>query len=172
MVRPFARADVASLHEAVRGSIDSLSRWLPWCHADYSLRDAQRWVDYCLASSSDNAEYPLGVFNADGEVVGGTGLSHVNRACNMANIGYWVSQVHCGNGIGSTAARLAAGIGFDELGFTRLEIVVLAHNVASNRVASKLGATFEARARNRLLIDGRPADALVYSLVPHDLLEG
>ncbi|MCY7355727.1 MAG: GNAT family N-acetyltransferase [Lysobacter sp.] len=171
-VRPFARSDISSLYSAIRSSIDSLSRSLPWCHAGYSLHDAEQWVDHCLESWSANAEFPLGIFNAAGVVIGGTGLNHVNRAYNMASIGYWVSEAHRGTGIASTAAGLAAEIGFNELGFTRLEIVVLPENVASNKVARKIGATLEAEARNRILFKGRTAGAFVYSLVPEDIVGG
>ena len=50
-----------------------------------------------------------------------------------------------------------------------VEIVVLAHNFASQRVASALGATRECRARNRLYFQGKAHDAIVYSLVPEDM---
>jgi RimJ/RimL family protein N-acetyltransferase len=56
----------------------------------------------------------------------------------------------------------------DELGFTRLEIVVLPGNVASQRAAQGLRATFECTARNRLYVHGHAHDALVYSLTPKD----
>jgi RimJ/RimL family protein N-acetyltransferase len=46
---------------------------------------------------------------------------------------------------------------------------VLAHNLASRRVAEKLGATRGAETRNRLVFRGQPASAIVYSLVPGDV---
>jgi len=70
------------------------------------------------------------------------------------------------NGVAIAAARLAAGFAFRELGLTRIEIVALVDNVASRRVAEKLGATFECVARNRLVHNGVPFAAAVYSLVP------
>lgn len=169
VVRPLAADDTSSLYRAVRSSVASLSYWLPWCHADYSLADAEKWVAHCLASWEQQSEFPLGVFNVAGELLGGTGLTHVDRGHNLANIGYWVGDAHRGRGVATVAARLAAQLGFDALGFTRLEIVVLPQNHASQRVAEKLGAMREAEARNRVLFQGRPATAIVYSLVPGDI---
>ena len=169
LVRPLASGDTLALHRAVRASIDSLSYWLPWCHPDYSEEDAAEWIAYSMRAWAARDGFPLGVFDRSCELIGGTGLSHVDRTSNMANIGYWVSAPHCGKGVATTAARLAARIGFEQLGFTRLEIVVLTENLASHRVAMKLGATREAEARNRLMFHGRPANAVVYSLVPGDL---
>ena len=68
----------------------------------------------------------------------------------------------------NAAARVAA-IGFGELGLVRIEIVTLPDNLASQRVAGKLGAVREGRFRNRLLIDGQPQDGVVFSLVRNDL---
>jgi RimJ/RimL family protein N-acetyltransferase len=169
LIRPLTGDDVLPLYRAVRASIDSLSYWLPWCHADYSEADAAEWIAYSMRAWEARNGFPLGVFDRSGELIGGVGLSHVDRASNMANVGYWVSAPHRGKGVATTAARLAAHLGFEQLGFTRLEIVVLTENLASHRVATKLGATREAEARNRLMFQGRPADAVVYSLVPGNL---
>ncbi|HYE66449.1 MAG TPA: GNAT family protein, partial [Pyrinomonadaceae bacterium] len=59
--------------------------------------------------------------------------------------------------------------GLEELGLQRIEIVVAVDNWASQRVAEKVGATREGILRKRLLIHGRPQDALMYSLVAEDL---
>jgi RimJ/RimL family protein N-acetyltransferase len=170
LVRPLAAGDTLPLYEAVRASVDSLAYWLPWCHAGYSLADAVNWVDRSIESWANQSEFPLGIFSTRGEFLGGTGLSHVDRGHNLANIGYWVSTPHRGKGVACVGAALAARLGFRELGFTRLEIVVLPHNLASLRVAEKLGATREVEARNRVMFQGKPASAIVYSLVPDDIL--
>jgi RimJ/RimL family protein N-acetyltransferase len=169
LVRPFAAGDAAPLYEAVRSSLDALSYWLPWCHAGYSRADAADWISHCLRSWDAGTGFPLGIFNADGDLLGGTGLSRVDRVDNMANLGYWVGTPHCGQGVASAAALFAARMGFWQLGFARIEIVVLPHNLASLRVAEKLGATREAEARNRLRFQGQPTSAIVYSLVPDDV---
>ncbi|MFN5340025.1 MAG: GNAT family N-acetyltransferase, partial [Burkholderiales bacterium] len=103
-----------------------------------------------------------------GKVVGGTGVNHINKDYRTGNIGYWVSSRYTGKGIARFAACKSAVLGFEELGLTRLEIVVLTHNKASARVAEALGARFECEARNRLYFQGRPHNAFVYSLVPGD----
>lgn len=169
LVRPLAADDAESLHRTVMDSVDSLSHWLPWCHAGYSLSDAAGWISHGLQAWDSGTGFPLGIFSRDGELLGGTGLSRIDRTDNIANLGYWVGTPHRGRGVAGTAALLAARMGFEQLGFTRIEIVVLAHNVASQRVAEKLGATREVETSNRLLFQGRPAPAIVYSLVPGDL---
>ena len=64
---------------------------------------------------------------------------------------------------------MVASIGFEELGLVRVEIVTLANNLASQSVAERLGATREVEARNRLIFNGQPRTAVVYSLIPEDM---
>ena len=172
LVRPLAMDDAASLHRAVRESVESLSYWFPRCHAGYSLADATQWIEHGLASWENRTEFPLGVFDADGEVIGSTGINHIDRVHNLGNLGYWVRDAARSRGVATTAARAAALLGFNVVGLTRLEIVVLPHNTASQRVAEKLGAVREVEARNRVLFQGRPAAAVVYSLIPGDIRGG
>ena len=168
-VRRFKPTDAESMYAAVRSSIDNLSYWMPWCREDYSLPDAEAWIQFTMQAWSAGIEFPLGIFEAHtGAVVGGTGVNHINRAYRIGNIGYWVSDAHKGRGVARFAAQEAALLGFGQLGLMRLEIVVLSHNLASKKVAQALGATWECTARNRLYFQGKPHDAEVYSLVPED----
>jgi RimJ/RimL family protein N-acetyltransferase len=74
-----------------------------------------------------------------------------------------------GNGIATTAARLAARFGFEVLGLQRIEITVPIGHRASARVAEKLGARREGVLRHRLRLHGTPAGAVLFGLLPSDL---
>ncbi len=169
VVRRLQPDDAASLLSAVRASLPALAHEMPWCREDYALADAVAWISFAQGAWSSGAEFPLGIFeSASGSVVGGTGINQINAVHRTGNIGYWVSAPHRGRGVATLAARQAARLGFGQLGLTRLEIVVLPGNVASQRVAHALGATLECTARNRLHVRGQAHDALVYSLTPED----
>jgi RimJ/RimL family protein N-acetyltransferase len=172
LVRPFVSGDAPSMLAAVRASLPDLAYWMPWCKPDYALADAQGWVEFAQQAWVARSEFPLGIFEAaSGAVVGGTGINHLVPAYRMGNLGYWVSTPHTGRGVARWAAGQAARLAFGELGLTRLEIVALTHNQASQRVAQALGATFEGLARHRLYLQGAPHDAVVYSLLPSDLAD-
>ena len=57
--------------------------------------------------------------------------------------GYWVRQRYQGRGIATAAVQLLIQFAFKELKLTRMELVIRPENVASCRVAEKIGATFE-----------------------------
>ena len=168
-VRRFVPSDAPSFLSAVKASMAELSYWMPWCKPDYALHDAEAWIKFTLDSWARETEFPLGVFETStGSVIGGTGIHHLNKPYRIGSIGYWVSTPYVGRGIAQFAAKRSALIGFDDLGLTRMEIVVLTNNLASQRVAEALGATRECQARNRLYFHGKPHDAVVYSLVRSD----
>lgn len=170
LVRRLEQTDAASLFEVVRASLAELNYTLPWCKLDYALADASAWISYSQSAWLNRSEFPLGIVDADsGQVIGGTGISQINKPSRMGNIGYWVGTPYVGRGVAQFAAKQAAYLGFNELGLSRLEIVALTHNLASQRVAEALGATRECVGRNRLYFKGAPHDAVVYSLVPSDV---
>ena len=167
LLRPFRYTDVPQFVAAVQESLDTVGKWLPWCRAGYSVRDAESWVDMCTENMGIGEAYDVGVFGPDGrELYGGVSINQINRDYNFANLGYWIRQSRQRQGLGARAADLMACYGFHRLGLTRLEVVAAEHNVASRAVAEKIGAQFECIARNRLVLHGVPCAAAMYSLVP------
>jgi RimJ/RimL family protein N-acetyltransferase len=165
VVRPFAAGDGPALHAAVRASHASLSYWFAWCRADYGPADAEARVAACIAAWRDGREFTFGIF--DGErLLGCAGLNRLDRAAGSANLGYWVGEAHRGRGIATAAAAQVAAFGFRELGLARIGIRVLPENAASLGVARRLGAVREAVLPGGIDFQGRPVDALLFSLSP------
>jgi ribosomal-protein-serine acetyltransferase len=168
-IRQYKPEDAESLHAAVRASMPELMRTMPWCHADYSLTDAIQWIEFTIEAWTARREYPLGIFDpTTGAVIGSVGVNQINTAHQFGNLGYWVSTPHTARGVARFAAKAAAKFGFAELSLQRLEIVTLASNLPSQRVAQAIGATKECIARNRIFFQDQAHDACVYSLIPSD----
>lgn len=169
LIRPHAGGDIASMYAAVVESMATVGRWMSWCHEGYSLDDAQLWYERCAKAWDTEGDREFGIFDtATDEVLGCVGINQINRVNRFANMGYWVRSSRSGRGIATTAARLASGFAFESLGLARIEIVALPDNMASRRVAEKVGARFECIARNRLQFGEVTHDAAMYSLVPAD----
>jgi len=170
IVRPWQAADAASLYRAVDASRSELTQWLPWCSDAYAPADALAWVDFSLRSWGERSQFPFGVFDAhSGDVVGGTGINHLDLPNRRGALGYWVSSAHTGRGVARRAAAVAAEFGFRELALCRIEIIVLLGNQASHRVALALGALRECDARHRVQHHGEAVNATVYALLPDEL---
>jgi RimJ/RimL family protein N-acetyltransferase len=167
LLRPYRADDSRALATAVRESVASVGKWLPWCHADYGDAEADAWIAHCDEGWRRGEHYGFAAFDAKtAQFLGAAGLNQRNRKHNFMNLGYWVRTSQQGNGVAVRAARLVAAFGFGQIGLTRIEIVTALDNRESRRVAEKSGAVFEAIARNRLVDRGNPIDAALYALVP------
>lgn len=170
LVRPWQPEDAPALHAAVRASLTTLGQWLPWASDAYDQDTASDWIAACMRMRDADEEHHFGVFDAiDGRVLGGVGLNHRIRAYRSAHMGYWVGDAARGRGIAVAAARRVAAFGFDSLGLQRISILVQPDNLASLRVAIKLGAVCEGIARDAIVFEGAACDAVVFSLLPSDL---
>lgn len=171
LVRPLELTDEQSLFEAVWESIPEVSPWLGWCHENYSIDETREFLRSRAEKSLGDEWYSFGVFDrSSGErFLGGVGLNFINRVHQFGNLGYWVRTSRTGRGVASRASRLVARFGFEELGLQRIEILAAVSNLASQRVAEKIGAAREGVLRKRLLIRGEPQDAVMFSLVQENL---
>jgi ribosomal-protein-serine acetyltransferase len=170
-LRPWRPGDEPELFEAARESLPTVGRWLPWLTESYSPADSAAWITSSVEAWEAGVEFRFAVVEATppGRLLGGVGINQLNKLHRMANLGYWVRTTATGQGVATHAARLAARFALTTLELVRVEIVTMDENAASQRVAVKLGATFEGVLRDRLWLGGKSHPARLYSIVRGDL---
>jgi ribosomal-protein-serine acetyltransferase len=164
-IRPYRADDARGLYEAARESIADMSPWLPWCHPDYSMQEATEWASLQARRAADGREFVFVVAGPRDEFLGGCGVNQVNGIHRFGNLGYWVRSSATGRGVAREAVRQTAELVFRETDLVRLEIVCAVGNRRSQRVAEGVGAVREGILRSRILLHGKPVDAVMYSLV-------
>ncbi|MGH7393366.1 MAG: GNAT family N-acetyltransferase [Candidatus Rokuibacteriota bacterium] len=164
-IRRYRRDDSGPLLEAALESTEQIFPWLPWCHAAYSLDDSHAWIEHCEAAWQKGAEYNFAIVDHARRILGGCGLNQLRPEHRVANLGYWVRTSATKKGVATAAVRELAEFAFRETNLVRLEIVVALGNVASHRVAAKVGAVHEGVAHDRLHVHGQSRDAVVYALL-------
>ncbi len=82
-----------------------------------------------------------------------------------AEIGYWLSEAHWGNGLMTEAVRAVTAFGFERLDLLRVDTLVFDRNSASARVLEKAGYVLEGRLRLAVIKDDEVMDALLYAIV-------
>lgn len=91
-----------------------------------------------------------------------------NDRCR-AEMGYVVASGYWGRGIATRAVKMAAEAVFEEWDhLERLEAVVDSENTASQRVVEKAGFVRDGVFRKFYLLDGKPRDAVIFSLLSLD----
>lgn len=169
-ITPCYQDDIDELYQLVVSSTAHLKPWMPWLHENYSRQDTQSWVELCMRDWEQGCAFRYLVRSINGAIVGTVGLDQIDTAHKTCELGYWVGASMLNRGIATQACLLAAREAFERHSLMRIQINVLTDNAPSNRVAIKLGATFEGAQRNRLYHNGQSQTANVYSIIPDDLL--
>jgi ribosomal-protein-serine acetyltransferase len=170
-IRPLEMGDAPAVYRAIDESRLEVSRWMDWCRPSYGLRDAEEWVHASLQGRDDGTCYQFGIFEGR-RFLGACGLTHVDSAVGVANLGYWVRTKAAGQGIAPEAARRVVAWAFANTELERIEILAAVGNRRSQRVAEKIGAMREGVLRRRLAVFGRHHDAVIYSVIRGDALIG
>jgi RimJ/RimL family protein N-acetyltransferase len=169
LIRPYKTEDISVMFEAVCESIPEISAWLEWCHADYTIEEAETFIKSRPEAWEREEEYSFAVFDAKTkEFLGGVGLNLFNRRFRLCNLGYWLRTSATGRSIASKATRLVAKFALTELGLNRIEIVASVKNIPSQRAAEKAGAKREGILRKALPLHGEVHDCIMYSLIAED----
>jgi len=165
VIRPFEPGDASQFVAAVQESGTTLGPTMPWWKPDYSVKEASEFFASCAEAIKAGKAYDVGIFQPDGSsFIGGISVNRIDPDYRIGNVGYWVRESMQNRGLCTKAAEAIIEFGLNTLGLVRLEIVIMADNAASRRVAEKVGATLECIAKNRIMHKGVPLPAAVYSV--------
>jgi RimJ/RimL family protein N-acetyltransferase len=164
-IRCYQEDDANALYAAARESTAEVYPWLPWCHAGYTLTEAQEWVKSRAILFKEAAEFDFAAVDGEGRYLGGCALNHINVVDRVANLGYWVRTSAAGRGVATEIVRQLAEFAFTRTNLERLEIICSVGNEASRRVAEKSGAVREGVLHGRVYLHDRPCDAVIYALL-------
>ena len=161
MLRKWRPDDVDVVYAACQDA--EIHRWMTVIPRPYTREDARAFV-------MDELGYGPHQFAiiSEAEVVGSIGMGvNDNRT---GRIGYWCAREARGRGFTTRALRLLCRYGFDELELARLELFADPENLASHRVAAKVGFQREGLLRSHLQHpDGHRLDSVLFSLLPGEL---
>ena len=152
------------LFDAARESIETIYPFLPWCHPNYEMKDAEQWLEQCPKGWAYGINFAFCIFDRNDTFLGGCGLNKIDGH-PVANLGYWLRTTATGKGYAAEATKGLANFAFEHLSFRRMELIMATHNKSSQQVAVNADAVFEGTLRSRLELHGRLHDAYLYSLI-------
>ena len=123
-------------------------------------------------NGKEGHHFIFGAFDkASGVFIGQIDLFTINQQLRWANIGYHI-QNHCfGNGYATESVVLGLRIGFQVLGYHRIEAAMELDNKASRKVAQKSGLRFEG-VREKFFPDNGGVDMNVFATNAIDFKKG
>jgi RimJ/RimL family protein N-acetyltransferase len=164
VLRPWSEHDVPAL--VVACNDPEIARWIPSIPRPYTDDDARAFIE-----RETRPEMQSFAIQLDGALVGAVGLA-LNSHSYRGHVGYWIAASARGQGVCTRAVRLLSRWALEELKLQRLELITDPENVASQRVAEKVGYRREGVLRAHLKHpDGRIRDSVMFSLLPGELLD-
>ena len=164
-LRPFRPDDIPWVYAV---SLDAAVQRFLQIPIPYAMSDADYFVrEMAIAGWDRDQRAEFVVTNAAEDRLGRVGFGL--DGSGAAQIGYWLDPAARGRGVATAAVRALCRWGFDRLGLGLIEWRAEVGNVASRRVAEKVGFRLEATLRQRLVHRGVRVDAWIGSLLPDEL---
>ncbi|MFY2508317.1 GNAT family N-acetyltransferase [Vibrio pectenicida] len=144
-----------------------LHRWIDWCHQDFSLDDAEKFILATRLNWIKSEAYGFGLYTRkDHTLIGMVAINELYHTFNMASIGYWLGDNYQQQGYAKEAVNALIEFCFAILKVTRIEVVCDPDNIPSQELVKSCGAVFEVSSPNRYIYNGEPKQGLVYSILP------
>lgn len=172
-IRQYKEEDIPSFYQAVIESKAEISKWLPWCHENYSLEDATKWINEQVPQiwqSKNGCEFVIAK-SGHNKIIGGCCLEQIDFIRREANIGYWIHSGETGKGIATFACHFLIDYGFNELNLERINVIPSSKNTPSKKVAEKLPYDSIEIVKNGFKIRESISDALVYIITRNSYKE-
>ncbi len=161
VLRPWREDDADWVYAACQDR--ELQRWLPGLPRPYTRDDARAFVTDTLGLGP----YQFAM-TEQGALVGSIGL-HLGGH-ESGSVGYWCAREARGRGITTRAVSRLCRYALKDLSLARLELTTDVDNLASQRVAEKVGFRREGVVRSHLRHpDGFRRDSVSFSLLPGEL---
>lgn len=170
ILQRFTRRDHATYDEATRASLPELNQWLPWARLDYAHGDTTAFIRESIQAWKEERawDYSIRFKDRPDRHVGSISFWTVSKLGKIAEFGYWVRTDEHGKGIaGEAVGRLLDEV-FESLGYHKVTLRIAVGNLASERVAEKLGFVREGILREELLIRGNWVDHSLWSLLDRE----
>lgn len=126
--------------------------------------------EFVTAMRSSLDDYLFAIVRIEsGEHVGNIKVGAINRVHQHCEVGYFIGDREMwGKGIATEAIRLATQFAFERLGMHRAQAVVDVDNPASAKALERVGYKKEGTLREKLFMDGRWNDQLLYGILAAD----
>lgn len=154
------------MHEAVAYSLDDLQPWLPWAES-YDKSSAQRFVRESVSAWSEGRAFDFTIRPIDkpDRHIGNVSVWSTSAQNRIGEVGYWISSKETGHGYGTEATTRIMQIGFEELGFHKIQLRIAVGNVRSDRIARNLGFVEEGILRDEVKVGNTWLDHTSWSML-------
>jgi len=145
-----------------------LQPWFPWIEFTLDVNDTIKFIEaqYELYRNKQSVQV---VVERGVDIIGMVDFHEIDLANEVGRIGYWLGEQFNGHGYMTSVVKEMVSIGFNELGFNRIEIQCATDNTKSRAIPERLGFTQEGVLRSAEKVNGRYLDHAVYGLLNNEV---
>jgi ribosomal-protein-serine acetyltransferase len=166
-LEPIGPGHAEVLWRATEASLPELRPWMFWA-AGADQDSTRAFAEEAGREWAEGIAYQFAIRDRDG-IAGALGIEVPVPVRRLGEIGYWVASARAGRGYATEAGAAVVAFGFDALGLYRLELRAGVENLASQRVAEKLGFRREGALRRGCPLADGAYDGFLYGLLATDL---
>jgi RimJ/RimL family protein N-acetyltransferase len=129
----------------------NITKYIP--DAPRSRAEAQEELEWHMHGHPKHPELGLWatIYKESGKFIGRCGLLPWTMEGQYdVEVAYTIAEEYWGQGLGSEAAEAILKYGFEKLNLSRLICLIDAENIASQKVAEKIGMTFEKEGQDEM----------------------
>ena len=164
---PACVTDAEALVALVSENRHHLATFMPKVVSLGTLDVAQDYLQSVMESNGLGQLLEWHIFSGD-VLCGAIRLNHIEIENRKASVGYYLGAQHQGAGLATSSVRAVLKFAYERLGFHRIELRCASDNLPSQRLAERLGFSWEGLLRQTELIDGAYVDHFVYGLLRPD----
>ena len=170
VLRRFEASDLDAYH--AYHSLPETARFLPGEAKSYtkSMESVGKYANFVFEKEGD--WICLAIEAADSPGLLGEVVLKWLPGCGQAEIGWSLAPAARGRGIASEAARALLKLGFEDLGFHRIDAKLDALNTASAALCERLGMRREATQVDKWHYKGQWATEVVYAILADEWQSG
>jgi RimJ/RimL family protein N-acetyltransferase len=171
VLRRFEAKDLEAYH--AYHSLPETARFLPREAKSYtqSMESVGRYANCVFEKEGDWVCLAIEAADDPGVLLGEVVLKWL-PGCGQAEAGWSLAPQARGRGVGTEAARALLKLGFEELGFHRIDAKVDELNTASAALCERLGMRLESRQVDKWHYKGAWATELVYAVLADEWRAG
>ena len=162
ILRPLGESDIDPIFQACQDPTISAFTRIPY---PYDREMAEEFVRGTALGYLNHQSITFAI-EIQGELAGTIALHSLSIANHCAEVGYWMSANHRGQGICTSALKMISELALGVMGFRRVQGLADDDNFASHKVLERAGYHREATLAQRVTKnDGSQKDMLLYARV-------
>lgn len=159
--------DAKALYQVIDSQRNYLRKFLNWIDATQKIEDCQRYIQSCIQQTAQLQAIHF-VIRQQQEIIGGISLYDWKQDTKIIHLGYWLSEPFTHQGIVSKCCKQLIHYAFFEIGIKKIQLYYIPENIASERVADKLGFKIEGFIRQSYMLNGSIKDQYLAGLLKEE----